>query len=507
MKKTDVLIIGGGLAAIMCALKLVDHMKVTIVMKGSRRDGNSWKAQGGIAAALNITDSWRLHEMDTLTAGCEINDRMMVDILVKEGAIRLENWIDKGLTFDKDSSGKMIFAQEGAHGQRRILHAGGDQTGKKTMRFFVEELKNRAEVYENLETIDLVMEQGTCCGASFLNELGEMATIYADHTVLATGGIGGLFQETSNDPCLTGDGVAMAYRAGAKVRDMEYIQFHPTLIFSRGKTVGLASEALRGEGATIIDQFGLRVMQHIHPLMDLAPRDVVARVLYKHIQQGDELFLDISSIENFSERFPQITKLCDEADIDWKKGVIPVRPGAHFHMGGVKTNEYGQTSVTGLFAVGEVAGNGVHGANRLASNSLLEAIVFGERTGEWISKNHVNCLKNTLIQKQVVRYRKPILPKQEEIRQRVSDSLGVVRKGTILRKFILWIQEFDVDVWMFQPRLHWNKEEIETGNMLISSLLTAQAALINITSCGAHFREDEKEMIEREQAFAKTTVG
>lgn len=507
MKNTDVLIIGGGLAAIMCALKLVDHMSVTVVMKGSKKDGNSWKAQGGIAAALDKTDSSRLHEIDTLKAGCEINDRMMVDILVKEGAKRLASWIDKGLTFDKDSSGKMIFAQEGAHGQRRILHAGGDQTGKKAMEFFVEKLKNRASIYENLETVDLVMEEGSCRGASFLNDIGEKTTIYANHTVLATGGIGGLFQETSNDPSLTGDGVAIAYRAGASIRDMEYIQFHPTLIFSHGMTVGLASEALRGEGATIIDQFGKRVMKHAHPLMDLAPRDIVARVLYQHIQKGDLLFLDISSIKNFSNRFPQITKLCEKAEIDWKKGLIPVRPGAHFHMGGLETNEHGQTSIKGLFAVGEVAGNGVHGANRLASNSLLEALVFGERTGEWISKNQAIDPLNTLKPKQLTLYRKPDLPMKKEIRQRVSESLGVVRKEASLRSFILWIQKYDVDAWMFRPRLHWNKQDIGTANMLITALLIAQAALSNENSCGAHFREDEKEMNKREQTFAKTTVG
>lgn len=509
MKKTDVLIIGGGLAAVMCALKLVDQMSVTIVMKGSTKDGNSWKAQGGIAAALDkTTDSWRLHKIDTLKAGCEINDRSMVDILVKEGTIRLENWIDKGLSFDKNASGKMIFAQEGAHGQRRILHAGGDQTGKKTMGFFVEKLKNRALIYENLEAIDLVTdEKGTCRGASFLNKVGESTTVYANHTVLATGGIGGLFQETSNDPLLTGDGIAMAYRAGAAVRDMEYIQFHPTLIFSHGRTAGLASEALRGEGATIIDQFGTKVMKHVHTLMDLAPRDIVARVIYKHIQKGDHLFLDISSIENFSRRFPQIKSLCDKADIDWKQGKIPIRPGAHFHMGGVKTNKHGQTSINGLFAIGEVACNGVHGANRLASNSLLEAIVFGERTGEWILNNKSTDHEINVGQKRAKRYRKPILPMKEEIRERVSESLGVVRKETSLHKFILWIQQYGVDEWMCHHRTDWNKAEIETANMLVTSLLIAQAALTNVNSCGAHYREDEKGMNEREQTFAKTTAG
>ncbi|WP_416149154.1 L-aspartate oxidase [Salipaludibacillus sp. HK11] len=508
MKNTDVLIIGGGLAAVMCALKLPDHINVTIVMNGTKKDGNSWKAQGGIAAALDKTDSYYLHEADTLKAGCEINNRQMVHILVKEGAKRLESWIKKGLTFDKDDTGKIIFAQEGAHGRRRIVHAGGDQTGKKTMTFFAKQVENHASFYENYEMIDLITDEGTCQGATFLNDEGELQTIYAHHTVLATGGIGGLFQETSNDPNVIGSGIAIANRAGAAICDLEYIQFHPTLIFSEGKTVGLASEALRGEGATLIDQFGNRIMEHVHPLKELAPRDIVARTLYQQSQKGHQLFLEISSIRNFSERFPQITELCESGGVNWKEGKIPVRPGAHFHMGGIKTNENGQTSVQRLYAIGEVAGNGVHGANRLASNSLLEAIVFGERTGEWIANHPLPApIRYMKDQKQETPSNKPKLPEKEEIRQRVSDALGVVRKGNTIEKFMVWVQQYNIDVWMYRSRFDWHKEEIQTANMLMTAYLTAQAALANEKSCGAHFRVDEKGMEQSEQSFVKATVG
>ncbi|WP_280768679.1 L-aspartate oxidase [Salipaludibacillus daqingensis] len=507
MKKIDVLIVGGGLAAIMCALKLPDHLTVTMVMKGSTKEGNSWKAQGGIAAALGRTDSPLLHQIDTLKAGCEINDRKMVSILVKEGATRLKKWMNEGLCFDKDASGQVIFAQEGAHGQRRIVHAGGDQTGKRTMEFFSKLVKNRAEVIENHAAIDLIVENGTCYGATFIDDNAKLTTIYANETVIATGGIGGLFQETSNDHHITGDGIAIAHRAGAELMNMEYVQFHPTLIFSQGKAVGLASEALRGEGATLINQFGKRVMDKVHPLKELAPRDVVARKLFSHVQQGDQLFLDISSIKEFSKRFPQITQLCETAGVDWKQGKIPIRPGAHFHMGGIKTNEHGQTSISQLFAVGEVACNGVHGANRLASNSLLEAIVFGERTGEWIAKNHLILSEPKMKDRKRKELYHPKVPSKKEVQKRVSVALGVVRNGLTLQKFILWIEKYDTHVWMCRPRNDWSKEELEISNMMITSLLTAKAALANETSCGAHFRQEKKGRKLYEQTPAKTTVG
>ncbi|PYZ94080.1 L-aspartate oxidase [Salipaludibacillus keqinensis] len=508
MHTTDVLIIGGGLAALMTALKLVEDKKVTIITKGVKESGNSWKAQGGIAAALNRNDSSDLHEMDTLQAGCYINNRKIVHILVQEGPERLHHWMRKGLSFDRDQTGKMIFGQEGAHTKRRIIHAGGDQTGKKTMEFFMNALNNRVELIENLTAVDLITDHNSCIGASFMNDKGEITTIYAQQTVLATGGIGGLFLETSNECDLVGDGIAMAYRAGANVRHLEYIQFHPTLIFSQGRTVGLASEALRGEGAVIVNQEGLPVMKGIHPLGDLAPRDIVARTLYKRIQEGERLYLDITPVDLFSRRFPQITALCKQGGIDWKNGRIPICPGAHFHMGGIETNEHGQTKVPGLFAVGEAACNGVHGANRLASNSLLEAIVFGERAGESILRNELHPNNFRSLKRLHSSYAHPMqLPLKEEIRQRVSDALGVVRNEQKLTGFITWLNKYGVCKWIDQTRSARNREDIETENMMITAYLTAQSALSNKQSCGAHYIEEVKGTNNDEQTFAETTVG
>ncbi|MCE7793690.1 L-aspartate oxidase [Salipaludibacillus sp. CUR1] len=508
MGKCDVLIIGGGLAATVAALKLADHMSVVLVRKGTEEDGNSRKAQGGIAAALHKNDSPSLHELDTLIAGCHKNDRQMVNILVHEGKVRLKRWIEEGLPFDMAEDGDYSYGIEGAHRMRRILHSGGDRTGEKVMGYFGQRLKERIPAYDSLTAAELLIDQGVCRGALFTDNQGSVKKISARHTILATGGVGGLFQETSNDSLITGDGLAMAWRAGADLKDLEYIQFHPTLIYSNGKATGLASEALRGEGARLIDETGNRIMEGVHPLKDLAPRDVVARKLYEKVREGHDVYLDISRIHRFCQRFPQISRLCRAQGIDLKKKVIPVRPGAHFHMGGVRTDEHGRTTVPGLYAVGEAAGNGVHGANRLASNSLLEAVVFGERTGEYILShpaphhamnmgsirdNHEGGLT--------------ILPGKGVIRRKVSSALGVCRNREDLQDFISWAEVYEFKYSSIYSSSLFNKEMIEQRNMLLAAWLIAKAALKNEHSCGAHFREDGKERSVNEQVFAETTIS
>ncbi|SER74624.1 L-aspartate oxidase [Salipaludibacillus aurantiacus] len=509
MGKCDVLIIGGGLAATMAALKLADQMSVILVRKGTVEDGNSCKAQGGIAAALHKSDSPSLHELDTLIAGCHKNDRQMVNILVHEGKVRLKRWIGEGLPFDMAEDGDYSYGIEGAHRMRRILHSGGDRTGEKVMDYFGQRLKGRVRAYDSLTAAELLIDQGVCRGALFTGNQGSVKKIVARHTILATGGVGGLFQETSNDSLITGDGLAMAWRAGAALKDLEYIQFHPTLIYSNGKATGLASEALRGEGARLIDETGRQIMEGVHPLKDLAPRDVVARKLYEKVREGHDVYLDISRIHRFCQRFPQISRICRAQGIDLKQKVIPVRPGAHFHMGGVRTDENGRTTVPGLYAVGEAAGNGVHGANRLASNSLLEAVVFGERTGEYILSHPApfHARKVSIKLQDIHDGGLTRLPGKEVIRRKVSSALGVCRNREDLQDFISWAEVYEFKSSSIDSSSLFNKEMIEQRSMLLSAWLIAKAALKNEHSCGAHFREDGKGRGVNEQVFAETTIS
>ncbi|WP_067840699.1 L-aspartate oxidase [Amphibacillus sediminis] len=487
MKKTDVLIVGGGLAGVITALKLVDCMQVTVVMQGDGNEGNSWKAQGGIAAALAKTDCADLHAADTLQAGYYKNDSSSVHVLTQEGKNRVSHWINQGLSFDRTQDGGFDFAREGAHSMRRILHAGGDQTGKRLMTFFTEKLNGRVEYLTGFAATELMIKDGQCAGARFINKDGLELAISANFTILATGGIGGLFSETSNDTSLIGSGLVIAWQAGADLKDLEYIQFHPTLITSQNRTVGLASEALRGEGAVLRSEDGRAIMDGIHPMKDLAPRDVVARTLDNYIQNGKRVFLDISSINQFNERFPQIAQLCSHAGINWQEGYLPVKPGAHFHMGGIKTDLWGRTTVKRLYAVGEVACTGVHGANRLASNSLLEAIVFGERTGEGILEGsdwgEIQCNKPRTWQTRLKSSHQ--LPKIAEIRQRVSRSLGVLRRESMLKEFILWTETY-LD---HTDQITDNQKaftDIKKVQMLIAANLIAKAAVNNKDSCGFH---------------------
>ncbi|MCR6110200.1 L-aspartate oxidase [Bacillus sp. A301a_S52] len=493
MEQTDVLIIGGGLAGVMTALTLADNKKVTIVTKRSRKEGNSWKAQGGIAAALGDDDSPNRHIEDTRKAGGKKNDLTMLHILAHEGKSRLQKWINDGLHFDITEQGVLDLGREGAHSCRRIAHVGGDRTGKEMMRYFIEKLKGKVMFNTHWTVVQLIIEEGRCYGAFFLNEKGELTVVKANHTVLATGGIGGLFTHTSNDTHLCGDGIAVAARAGAALSDLEFIQFHPTLIYGNGSSCGLASEAIRGEGASLVNQLGEHIMSKVHPLSDLAPRDIVARTVHEQISQGNKLFLDISGIPSFHTKFPQVVQLCELANIDWTKGCIPVFPGPHFHMGGVETDENGRTSLAQLYAVGEVACTGVHGANRLASNSLLESLVFGERTGEAIlQESGKEASHFPFSEESIIRlYSKDSwkAPAKKEVQKRVDQALGIVRNESALRSLINWVQHVLPNNFS-KTSACMSKEQVEIAHMLLAAKLIAEAALRNDVSCGAHFRED-----------------
>ncbi|WP_088035852.1 L-aspartate oxidase [Evansella clarkii] len=497
MKKHDVIIIGGGMSALVAANKLAGKMNVKIFTKKLKNNCNSWRAQGGIAAAVHNNDSPFHHYSDTLKAGCLHNDHGAVSLLVKEGVTRLNRWIAAGMSFDTDSSGSYLLGMEGAHGKRRILHAGGDQTGVRMMQYLYDKaaLSSDIQIYENEQAVELLSEGGKCSGIITKGTGGRICGHRAHFTILATGGCGALFQQTSNDTSIIGDGIAMAYRAGAALSDLEFLQFHPTLIVQNGKTAGLASEAIRGEGAILTDEKGCPIMKGVHPLKDLAPRDIVARVIEGYVRQKKQVYLDITPINNFRERFPAIYKICQDAGISLDSNRIPVSPGAHFLMGGVLTDTFGRTTLPGLYAIGETARTGVHGANRLASNSLLEALVFSERAAESIlieaeKITPAQIRHNQHFEKQNTSCKVPALPSRKEIQSKITVSLGVERNEEKLKSLEAWLQEQGAEYHAYADRTGWNREKIERSNMLLTAWLMARSALERTESRGAHYRTD-----------------
>jgi L-aspartate oxidase len=381
----DFLIIGSGIAGLRAAAELGRAGSVLILTKAEPREGNTGYAQGGIAAAVGPDDSPDLHARDTLAAGDGLCDERAVRVLVEDGARYVRELMDWGAAFDRDADGRPALAIEGAHSVRRVLHA-RDATGREISRVLWARASSIPEIrsHAHARVVDLIVEGGCCAGARFLEDDGSLAEARAGAVLLATGGAGHVFRETTNPPVATGDGVAMAYRAGAAVADLEFVQFHPTALNVEGQPRFLLSEALRGEGARLVNAAGQPFMRNYDPAGDLAPRDRVARGIVRESERsGAPVFLSLEHLDAsyVHERFPVIADMCRQAGLDLARDRIPVGPAAHYVMGGVQTDLDGRTTITGLFAAGEVACTGVHGANRLASNSLLEGLVFGARAG------------------------------------------------------------------------------------------------------------------------------
>ncbi len=391
MKKvyTDVLIIGSGIAGVYTALELGDGYDITIVTKEEVEISNSVLAQGGIAVSLDKNDSPEEHMRDTLYAGAGLCDEESVDVLVHEAAANIKRVCNFGVQFDKSENNEkqLALTREGAHSKNRIIHA-GDATGKEVCDKLIHTVMQRKNVRieERIWALDLLVEDNTCYGIiAYHEKTGEYTAYYAGIVICASGGYGQLYYYTTNPEVATGDGAAMAYRAGGKLADLEFVQFHPTVLYHDKNKSFLISEAVRGEGAILRNFKGERFMPQYHELAELAPRDVVSRCIFKEMQKtGDShMWLDIThkSREYLEKRFPTIFATCLEYGIDISKDYIPIAPAEHYCMGGIRTGLYGDTSIQRFYACGESACNGIHGANRLASNSLLEGLVFGHRIG------------------------------------------------------------------------------------------------------------------------------
>lgn len=495
---TGVLVLGSGIAGLYTALKASEYFEVTVLTKKAIPESNTKHAQGGIAVALDQEDSPSLHYEDTLYAGAGLCESDSVRALVEDGPIRVEELIRMGAHFDK-LNGKLAFTQEAAHSRRRILHANGDATGEEIERTLVSQTlgEGRIIVREEQFVLDLLKnEQGEAIGALSLNGKTQELEIYlAQAVVLATGGLGQLYCYTTNPEVATGDGMAAAYRAGAQLMDMEFVQFHPTALFIPGAPRFLISEAVRGEGAHLLNAQGERFMENI-PGKELAPRDVVARAIWQERAKG-EVFLDFRPIgqEKVVQRFPLIYQTCLDYGINVLKDLLPVAPAAHYMMGGIHTDDRGRTSLPNLYACGECACNGVHGANRLASNSLLDGLVFGGRIVEDIvnssqtSAREIPKVRAIAIEKQDAFHRQPKAHiERKELQDLMWEYVGIIREEEGLKKAIRLIEEWESS---FTPER--KTDDLELKNLLAIGVCIARAALAREESRGGHYRSDYPE--------------
>ena len=388
---TDVLIIGGGMAGIRAAMAVEPGMLALVVTKDGLWQSNSAYAQGGIASVMSAEDSFDEHVADTLVAGGQLCDPAVVRRVIEEGPGRIEELIRWGTKFDQ-SGDSLALGREGGHSHDRIAHALGDATGKEIMRVLIEKVTEAENIgiWENTFTVDLLTHQGVCRGALVWNSKHGKTLVWAKQTILATGGAGQIYRETTNPDVATGDGIAAACRAGAELRDMEFVQFHPTVLYIAGSSRHLITEAMRGEGAHLVDRNRKRFMTDYDPRAELAPRDVVSLSIVSQMgkTRHPNVYLDLTHLDpkKVRARFPGIAAICEKFDLDITRDRIPVRPGAHYLMGGVTVDSEGRTTLPGLWGAGEVTSSGLHGANRLASNSLLEALVYGASAGEGASR-------------------------------------------------------------------------------------------------------------------------
>jgi L-aspartate oxidase len=487
--RTRFLVIGSGVAGLHTAWRASAHGSVTVLTKRTLFDSATAYAQGGIAAALGAGDSPDLHREDTLAAGAALCDREAVQVLVEEGPARVRELQAAGARFDLDPDGDFKLGREAAHSRHRIVHARGDQTGAEVARALVAKVRESAaiDVRETARVLDLLLVDegdGVQVAGVRASLSGRAVEIVADATVLATGGCGQIFRYTTNPQVATGDGFAMAHRAGARLADMEFVQFHPTALDTPENPLALVSEAVRGEGAILLNARGQRFMPARHRLAELAPRDVVAREIFREQQAHGRVFLDATKLgAGFAARFPGIFALCRARGIDPSSEPIPVTPAAHYMMGGIVTDLAGRSSLPRLYAVGEVARTGVHGANRLASNSLLEGLVFAERVARDLNQTPEDLPVPAPDPWDVppLADRGAAQVAADEIRQLMWDHASISRTAAGLRRCLAALQRIG-------DRLP--PGATEERNLHTTALLVTEAALLRKESRGGHFRSD-----------------
>jgi L-aspartate oxidase len=499
---TDVLVVGGGLAGLRAANAIDPQLSALVVTKDAIQQSNSSYAQGGIAGVMDPDDRFEEHVHDTLVAGGTLCDADVVEMVIREAPERIQELIDWGTHFD-ELAGHITLGREGGHSHNRIVHALGDMTGREVMRAVIERTRRQPNVriWENTFTLDLLTHSGVCRGAIVATRHGEKMLVWARQTILATGGCGQIYRESTNPPVATGDGHAMAYRAGARLRDMEFVQFHPTVLYIAGGSRSLITEAIRGEGGWLVDKDGVRFMPSYDPRAELAPRDVVSQAIVSQMEKTRHacVYLDVTHLDPafVLKRFPGIAAACQQFGINITKDKIPVRPGAHYMIGGVTVDQAGRTTVPALWAAGEVSSSGLHGANRLASNSLLEGLVYGAHAGVAASKaalamddNYcVEPLENAVVAPPAEPL--DLADIRNSLKAVMWRSCGVRRSGEGLaealeavdgwRRYVLARQFDDAEGWELQ-------------NMLTLARVAIEAALLREESRGVHLRTDHPQL-------------
>jgi len=491
---TDFLVVGSGIAGLNFALKVANYGRVIIVTKKEIMESNTNLAQGGIATVTRKDDSVQLHIKDTVNVGSGLSNKRIVKILAEKGPEAIRNLLSFGVKFDKEND-ELHLTTEGGHSMARVLHS-GDSTGREIEQSMTESIRKSKdiEVFEDCFAIDLILKNTGCIGARILDiKNRKMCDIFARVTILATGGIGYIYQNTTNPEIATGDGIAMALRAGAKIEDMEFVQFHPTTLNKLGAPHFLISEALRGEGAILVNARGERFMLGYDNMGELAPRDIISRTIFNELKNGP-VYLDIRHKGKgfILDRFPMIHQECLKYDVDITTDLIPVSPAAHYICGGIKTNEYGETTVANLLAFGECTCTGVHGANRLASNSLLESVVFSS-LGAQKAKNY---LKNEIeappqqketafanIETQELNYIKA------ELRNAMWDYVGIIRTEEKMDLMLRKLEHLNRRLDVFGGT-GVNTQFLEIKNMVTVANLITKAAHTRKESRGTHYRTD-----------------
>jgi L-aspartate oxidase len=492
-----IVIVGSGIAGLIAALRLGDQFDVFLVTKSELGESNTRWAQGGIAAAMFPDDSAGEHIADTMRAGAGLCNREAVEILCSDGPKRIRDLIQLGVTFDQRNGG-LARGLEAAHSRPRVLHAQGDATGLSIETALVHALRaTKMTVLDHTFACDLLCHSGRAVGLKILDANETVRELEADAIILASGGAGHLFQHTTNPSGATGDGAALALRAGAQLADLEFYQFHPTALAV--PQTFLVSEAVRGEGALLLDLHGRRFMQAVHPDAELAPRDVVARGIAMQMaaQDGRPVLLDATHLgeQYLAERFPSIDAACRSRGFDWARDPIPISPAAHYWMGGVRTDLWGRTSIPGLFAIGEVACTGAHGANRLASNSLLESLVFAWRCADLLleerpsDSRHLHWPDAFQNAREVLDSPAPrdstLLSDRTDLQKLMWNKVGIERDRSNLSSALAQLARWSIDGTDVQS--------LETANLLQLARVMTRAALEREESRGAHFRSDYPE--------------